>query len=826
MKKYSVYTMLYMLLVLSFAAPVLAVDGDPAFKVELSGIETPGVLNYHEVGVLTIGKFDNSSVIENVYLSLTSSSDKITFYEDVAATQPITESIMVTNDNLNDIDRTVIYVKSNISQDEVIEDVTVTVTDKDNGENTGETSFDLIGAYLDKVDVDIETDETGSILVNDRAKIVLTLLDQAGNTYKASKDTNISLRAQQSDYKAGKFFTKKFAGDNENRGQTEITDITIEEGEDSVTVYFQPIPNKSYEPNITLVFGYLGGITKEGSTTAVDVTVKPAGNSWVELCKEGPVEEGLWSPVVGTAFKLRINLYDQYGYAQPSDGKTPVILSWYKVEQDILDKHDELEGDLKFYADENLTIEITDGEFIIPEGETSSFVYITATQAGKYSFDAQLPGGDYDAMWDECIVEFFPDVVTSMKLWVEEDDAIIKPGLENAVEVKINAYDQYGNITKFNDEDLTAQFTASIGNFYTRRYNKDGEFEYQIIRQWSVESGEFSSEGNLFDMAHYDFPPVWFASEVEGEAVLSASIPGDIVVEPLTILVAKAVPAKLSINVGTGDEIRYGTAYPGEFLLINAELKNDDGNINDESLIGVTVYISGTAEPIFESRIYSNEELKFQVPEDAEYDDIITVKVAFGEMTETVNLRIADLVLPLAKGWNLISTPYTLVNNHLYDIIDEDKIEIAWEYVHGNWLLVNADTVIKPLKAYYVKLKDKDTARFSAEKSPTAPPTRELKEGWNLVGQAYDVLNGENSLDLMEAFQNIADDALKFNIVVSPALNLWQESWIYTNNGSNNDKAAVKGYEIKAFSGYWVNMTEEGVLTGFSSTPIVHRNEL
>ena len=136
---------------------------------------------------------------------------------------------------------------------------------------------------------------------------------------------------------------------------------------------------------------------------------------------------------------------------------------------------------------------------------------------------------------------------------------------------------------------------------------------------------------------------------------------------------------------------------------------------------------------------YCTDALGNQGPGDTEY-----FKVEGQAFNITIN-----------KKWNLISTPFTLMNdtpeNTFKDI--EHQIDSVWTFNGSEWFVYSPDGIendnlkhIIPGWGYWVlALEDTTFIIGGDDLSPTQmPPTRELVYGWNLVGEYRNKANNES----------------------------------------------------------------------------------
>lgn len=173
---------------------------------------------------------------------------------------------------------------------------------------------------------------------------------------------------------------------------------------------------------------------------------------------------------------------------------------------------------------------------------------------------------------------------------------------------------------------------------------------------------------------------------------------------------------------------------------------------------------------------------------------------------------------PISPGWSLFSTPVTLdpANSTLDRIFDQDAqqhIEVILGWDGSQWFLPDPDYQIQPLHALAIKTDDVVTATLMPSSEISAPPSRTLSEGANLVGCAPACTDGTfQSMSVDEAFQCIeaSDVGTGYVMVISPAWN--QPGWACVRGGTPKD--------LLPYKGYWVVMENDDTLYGFSTTPV------
>jgi len=184
---------------------------------------------------------------------------------------------------------------------------------------------------------------------------------------------------------------------------------------------------------------------------------------------------------------------------------------------------------------------------------------------------------------------------------------------------------------------------------------------------------------------------------------------------------------------------------------------------------------------------------------------------------------IAEFMVPLCGGWNLLSTPIKLEagSNTLAQIFTPQSVAnielfLRWDTQNGRWVSLYGDFALTPLEAIYVKVKPgaSATATFVPSEGLSIMPSRELYEGASLIGPAPAFEGGGfPTTSLIQALVSIeeAPGGLRgYTMVVSPGVN--QPSWVYALGGQAKD--------LLPYKGYWVVMENADTLWGFSTTPI------
>ncbi|MCL0056544.1 hypothetical protein M1N81_03175, partial [Dehalococcoidia bacterium] len=212
--------------------------------------------------------------------------------------------------------------------------------------------------------------------------------------------------------------------------------------------------------------------------------------------------------------------------------------------------------------------------------------------------------------------------------------------------------------------------------------------------------------------------------------------------------------------------------------------------------------------------------------------EITITGTSAGQVVETVTFTLTVVAPPpphfthtLPAGWNLLSTPIKLDadSDTLGQIFDAESLAnidvfYGWDAQLQRWVHLLGDYELSPLYAIYVKVEAEAsaTARFVPFPGKSAPPSRDLVEGLNLIGPApaFDIQAGvfpAMPLDVALVSIEEAPGGLRgYTMVISPPLN--QPGWVFALGGEVKD--------LLPFRGYWVVMENADTLYGFSTTPI------
>jgi hypothetical protein len=180
--------------------------------------------------------------------------------------------------------------------------------------------------------------------------------------------------------------------------------------------------------------------------------------------------------------------------------------------------------------------------------------------------------------------------------------------------------------------------------------------------------------------------------------------------------------------------------------------------------------------------------------------------------------------IELNKKWNLVSVPFVLINDSIESVFESvaENLESVWTYdaFTDQWYVYHPDgeapsnlDSISPGWGYWVRMREPDTlvlggSLFSPQQTP---PSRNLKEGWNLIGhygtqgeEVYDGpnLNGEGRRARC-ALYSLGDSYLDKGW--TSLLTYWEPD--------NPDQWKELNYTdyMNPGAGYWISVTEDNL---------------
>ena len=204
------------------------------------------------------------------------------------------------------------------------------------------------------------------------------------------------------------------------------------------------------------------------------------------------------------------------------------------------------------------------------------------------------------------------------------------------------------------------------------------------------------------------------------------------------------------------------------------------------------------------------------------YPDAIEV-VANGDDNFTASSSSSDLIINslrlnvnLVKGWNTLSTPASLDNNTIGEIMAGSSYArgFSFDAQQQLWVKLNDNYTLNPGDSIYVFMDSDDSVTLITSAALNPPTTRELKAGWNLVGLAN--LSALKANEAMLSAADVRGGLAGYSQVISQTMGS-QEGWVYVKGQIVSD--GPQGW-MQPYLGYWVFMVNDGVLAGFTATPL------
>ncbi len=643
------------------------------------------------------------------------------------------------------------------------------------------------------------------------SEITIELRDQSDKPFAAPKDLAVNLRTD----KDGTFYDKPSNG-------TDITTMgaTIPKGQSSVKVYYVPGTNAVGAHKLSFSAPQ---VLSDGTATGDQVTVEATINvgTGAEL---GLVVSNL-TFTAGQRGEVTITVKDSHYNDVPAGPNGRVV--YLETESPT--------G--KFYAAAEGGDPIT--QVTIPAGQASVKVYYVDTESwtkkAMYGWpEKNLPGGYLSSgavgnMLYSYTVAFRSEGVKGYSgkavvnpaeakaitldvarqdvnavpdsVWTQIGSKIGAPDLIGIAKMRVGVVDQYGNPVPQTTLLRISVKDESPSAFLCWDY---AELEGGA---WAVENDAW-----LIVTASGTYSVTASAGGLSGAGKqVTFEQPALVIEAPATALPDDRVPVKVKLT---------------NLWASGRDLKVDLATSTENSAFYAT---DQTAEPITTATIkaYTNSVTVYLESDDPLGTAVeLTASIADLNLTAkaTINLgRSADGITTLSRGWNIVSTPWTLAEgtNTIDKVLAHPEyVEQAYGYANGQWYQVTtadpATMELRPLEALYVKFKGATDAVFWAKRGLGTPPVRDLAAGWNLVGNPARAGNLQS--DRAGALLGTpADEALSsisgsYAVVISPA-GCNQADWVYTSQTETPP-------DMKNFRGYWVYMTKADKLAGQAMPPL------
>ncbi len=180
---------------------------------------------------------------------------------------------------------------------------------------------------------------------------------------------------------------------------------------------------------------------------------------------------------------------------------------------------------------------------------------------------------------------------------------------------------------------------------------------------------------------------------------------------------------------------------------------------------------------------------------------------------------VQGVTIRLTPGWNSLSTPVRLHSTAdtwgEFAAINGLSYQAAYSWNGTVFQFVDSDDVLVPLDAIFVLMNNTARLEIIPYEGVSAPPSKALNPGWNLVGSAFlqsemAVADAMKSVYFVPTSPSIPNAVWGYNQVVSPTANVF--TWTYVR-----DAPIIPSMEVG--QGYWVSMVNGGQLNGFTTTP-------
>jgi len=161
----------------------------------------------------------------------------------------------------------------------------------------------------------------------------------------------------------------------------------------------------------------------------------------------------------------------------------------------------------------------------------------------------------------------------------------------------------------------------------------------------------------------------------------------------------------------------------------------------------------------------------------------------------------------LATGWNIVSDP--IASESVAEAGPAPIVAVYW-FDSSTQLWGTDPGLAGPLDAVYYKVSAPISFIYAPSSELTMPSQKAMKVGWNFVGLAQ--LYSMNADVALTDVYEVTGGLVGYSKVISPSLN--GASWTYLRDGG-------VGPNMLPLKGYWVFMVNDGVLGGWTDTPIV-----
>ncbi|MDH7578136.1 MAG: hypothetical protein QHH75_10040 [Bacillota bacterium] len=637
--------------------------------------------------------------------------------------------------------------------------------------------------------LDITAPQTGEVGI--ASEIAITLKDQFGNNFAAPQGgVTIDLDTDSD----GTFYDRPANG-------SDINEVTVPQGQSSIKVYYVPAPDAVGAHTLTFA---APRVTSTGVLLGDTVTAGATIN--VGTGAELRLDVDLPTFTVGGRGEVTITVRDVFSNPVPAGQNGRVV---------YLETNSPTGAFYLTATNQNPITQVT-----IPAGSVSATIYYVDTgswtkkafEDGKLSAFGLNPA-DYSytvAFRSEGVFGFIGQAIVDPA----EATAITLDGVHQDVEaVPDEVFTQVGSQIDATDLIGFATIIVVVVDQYGNPVPQNTSL--LISLKDDSPSAFLVPDCAFFENDMWAYTDYWFVVTAPGTYTVTASAGG------FEAVSKQVVFEEPSLVIDAPAAALPDTRVPVTVRLTNlwASCRALTVDLATSTPNSAFYADDQAAEPITQAIIpaYNDEVTVYLESDDPLGTGVeLTAEIADLDLTAEATIFIGrgpDLVTPLFRGWNIISTPWALADGR--DTIDEslenpEYVEQAWGYKDGQWYQVtpaNPESMkLRPLEALYVKVKGQTRAVSCAQPGLGTPPMRGLPAGWNLVGNPADQGMGAN-----EALSSISGS---YAVVISPA-GCNQPAWVYTPQTPNPEN-----YVMMDFRGYWVYMRQADTLAGLAMPPV------
>jgi hypothetical protein len=224
---------------------------------------------------------------------------------------------------------------------------------------------------------------------------------------------------------------------------------------------------------------------------------------------------------------------------------------------------------------------------------------------------------------------------------------------------------------------------------------------------------------------------------LKGSAIVTVALATQPVLTSITVS-----PATASLTPGNNTKFnatakdQNGIAMSG----INITWTSNNINVGTVTPVNVLTGADGNASVTFNAIAAGN----------------INITATNGSYKANATVIIADSIINLNMGWNLISIPNFAAQNGVAQVLANVRYNAIWEFDPAT-MNFTTPSVLIPLKGYWINVTaPNQSIGFIAAGTviPSMPPTRNLYEGWNLIGVAAS-RNDSSSLNASVVFAGL-----------------------------------------------------------------------